>query len=178
MSRWRGEEGGWALVTAIVLMTLMMATGLTTFAYVDTQQSESRKERTRESAFNYAEAALNAQIFSLSREWPGVGAPASNSTYPACDQTVSNVRCPSATTLAALFPSVDTGAGTTYATPIRDNIDHELPGAPNFYSDALVATAPAYDANGDGKLWVRAEAQARARSARSSRWSTPRRSPR
>jgi Tfp pilus assembly protein PilX len=156
MTRLRSEEGGWALVTAIVLMTLMMGTGLSTFAYVDTQQGESRKERTRETAFNYAEAALNAQIFSLSREWPGVGASANQ--YPACNQAVSNTRCPAATTLAALFPSVDAETGTTYATRIRDN---NAPGAPNFYSDALVATAPAYDANGDGKLWVRAEAQAR-----------------
>ncbi len=156
MTRLRSEEGGWALVTAIVLMTLMMGTGLSTFAYVDTQQGESRKQRTRETAFNYAEAALNAQIFSLSREWPGVGA--SSNQYPACNQAVSNTRCPAATTLAALFPSVDAATGTTYATRIRDN---NAPGAPNFYSDALVAAAPAYDANGDGKLWVRAEAQAR-----------------
>lgn len=156
MTRLRSEEGGWALVTAIVLMTLMMGTGLSTFAYVDTQQGESRKQRTRETAFNYAEAALSAQIFSLSRQWPGKGA--ARNQYPECNQAVSNTRCPAATTLAALFPSPDTATGTTYATRVRDN---NAPGAPNFYADNLVAAAPAYDENGDGKLWVRAEAQAR-----------------
>lgn len=158
MTRLRGEEGGWALVTAIVLMTIMMGTGLSTFAYVDTQQSESRKQRVRETAFNYAEASLSAQIFALSREWPGTGAAANQ--YPACTQATVNARCPSATTLAALFPSPDAATGTTYATRVRDN---NAPGAPNFYSDALVAAAPAYDANGDGKLWVRAEAVAKSK---------------
>jgi len=155
MTRLRSEEGGWALVTAIILMTVMMGVGLSTFAYVDTQGQESRKQRTRETAFNYAEAALNAQIFKLSLGWPGLGAAADQ--FPACDQTVVHPRCPAPTTLAALFPSPDTATGTTYATRVRDN---NSPGAPNFYSDALVAAAPAYDANGDGKMWVRAEAQA------------------
>jgi hypothetical protein len=158
MRRLREEQGGWALVTAITLMTIMMGMGLSTFAYVDTQSKESRVQRTRETAFNYAEAALNAQIFTLSREWPGVGYAADQ--YPACDQTVSSTRCPSAATLASLFPSADTATGTTYATRVRDN---NAPGAPNFYSDALVAAAPAYDANGDGKVWVRAEAKAKSR---------------
>jgi hypothetical protein len=39
---------------------------------------------------------------------------------------------------------------------VRDNVGS----AQSFYSDALTASAPGYDSNNDGKLWVRAQATA------------------
>ncbi|MEJ7715463.1 MAG: pilus assembly PilX N-terminal domain-containing protein [Thermoleophilaceae bacterium] len=56
------EERGSALIAAIVLIGVMMSIGLATASYVDGQQTQSGGERTRESAFNLAEAALGAQV--------------------------------------------------------------------------------------------------------------------
>ena len=65
------DERGTAIVMAIVLMTMMVAVGLAAYSVVDTQQTESMRERQRESSFNLAEAALNSQSFVLSRRWAG-----------------------------------------------------------------------------------------------------------
>jgi hypothetical protein len=48
--------------------------------------------------------------------------------------------------------------GATWRTEVRDNGTSTTQ---NFYSDAFTSAQPAYDANKDGKLWVRAEAQAK-----------------
>ena len=65
------DERGSAIIMAIVLMTMMVAVGLAAYSVVDTQQTESMRERQRESSFNLAEAALNSQSFVLSRRWAG-----------------------------------------------------------------------------------------------------------
>lgn len=158
MTRLRREEGGWALVTAIILMGVMVSIGLATFALVDGQTNQSRVSRMRETAFNYAEAALNAQIFALSREWAGKGL--QNNPYTTCTQASVSTRCPDATRLTAMFPTPDATPNVTWQTMVRDN---NASGGANFYSDALTVNAPGWDANNDGKLWVRAEAQARGR---------------
>jgi Tfp pilus assembly protein PilX len=152
------DERGWALVTALILMTIMMGVGLTTFSYVDQQGNQSRIGRTRETAFNLAEAALNAQLFALSREWAGKGL-ASNPYAPCTQASVSN-RCPSAANLYALFPGPDTMTGATWRTEVRDNGTSTTQ---NFYSDAFTSSQLGYDKNADGKLWVRAEARAKGR---------------
>ncbi|MDQ1700850.1 MAG: hypothetical protein QOF57_102 [Frankiaceae bacterium] len=150
------DERGWALITALILMTIMMGVGLTTYSYVDQQTNQSRVGRTRETAFNLAEAALNAQLFALSREWAGKGQVAS--PYAPCTQASVSTRCPNAANLYSLFPGPDTMTGATWRTEVRDNGTSTTQ---NFYSDAFTSTQPGYDANKDGKLWVRAEAQAK-----------------
>jgi hypothetical protein len=158
MTRLRREDG-WTLVTALMLMAMMLGLGMSTYAYVDTQQQQSGDTRKRETAFNVSEATLNAQIFALSRDWPGAGmAPGKeNNPYPVCTQTSTELRCPSVATLSGLFASPDTAAGLSWQTEVHDN---NAPN-PNFYSEVSTRLAPSYDANDDGKVWIRSQATAR-----------------
>ena len=144
-----------ALLVVMVLMGIMLTAGFALVATVDTQSSASRQQRTRDSAFNLAESALNAQIFVLARDWPGSrlapGAPPP-SPYPVCSPATGTTRCPDN---AALIQggSADLAAAG-WQTRVYDN---GAASAPNFYSDSIVTGQPAYDANGDNKVWVRAQ---------------------
>ncbi|MDT5011616.1 MAG: hypothetical protein QOH57_3233, partial [Mycobacterium sp.] len=149
------DDRGWALITAILLMTIMLGTVLSLATYIDGQTRQGAATRKRETAFNLTEAALNAQIFALSQDWPGTGSTAT--PYPACTQASTGARCPNASALSALIASPD-ATGATWQTVIRDD---GVNGSPNFYSDATTLTQPAYDANGDGKVWIRATSTTR-----------------
>jgi hypothetical protein len=127
---------------------------------VDTQQGASREQRERETAFNLAESALSAQLFSFSRPagWPGAGF--ATNPYPQCTQASADPRCPNDGQLRSAFTSVDLGPQATWETTVRDNADGE------FYDDAATAGNVGYDADGpggrgDGRLWVRARATAK-----------------
>jgi hypothetical protein len=100
------------------------------------------------------EAALNAQIFALSQDWPGTGS--IGNQYPTCTQTSSGGRCPNASALSSLVANPD-AINAVWQTVIRDDGGS----APNFYSDAATLSQPAYDANGNGKVWIRATSTAR-----------------
>lgn len=159
MSR-RRDEDGWALVIALILMLIMAGVAMATMAYVDNEQHQSAVGRERETSFNYAEATLNAQIHALALpgKWPGVGG-ATNSAvaYPtSCTQASTDSRCPTAATLAGLFASPDTSRGAKWTTMVRDNSGPA--GAQTFWNDSMIAGSPTYDANRDGKVWVRAQA--------------------
>ncbi len=154
-SRGTGEEG-MALLVVMVLMGVMLTAGIAIASTVDTQTSASQAERVRDSAFNLAESALNAQIFVLGRDWPGFGR--SSQPYGACTPTSAGTRCPDNASLVAGGSPDLTGA--TWTTSVRDN---GAASAPNFYSDASSASQPGYDANNDGRVWVRAQAVAQGR---------------
>ena len=153
------DERGWALVTAMIFMAMMLGTVLAVARYVDSQTKLGADSRKRETAFNMSEAALNGQMFALTQEWPGQG----DSTTPdsTCTQASTGSRCPNASALANLIPSADTN-GATWQTLIRDNGGS----SPNFYSDAITLGQPAYDANNDKQVWVRATSPRWARRAR------------
>lgn len=158
------SERGWALVTAMVVMTIMMGSTLGLAAYLDGQTQQTGVQRTRESAFNLSEAALNQQVWALGNEWPGAGyAPGNifgNQPYSACTPSSATTRCPAAGQLRQLTASPDTDPGATWETRVVDNV------APytRFYSDpALRTSTTGWDSNGDGFMWVRATAQARQR---------------
>jgi hypothetical protein len=148
------EDQGWALITAILLMTIMLGTALSVATYVDGQTRMGADSRKRETAFNITESALNAQIFALSQDWPGTGN--AGTPYPTCTPASSVSRCPNASSLSKLIASPD-ATGATWQTIIRDDGGS----APNFYSDSATLAQPAYDANGNGKVWIRATATAR-----------------
>jgi hypothetical protein len=170
----RNEEG-WAMITALILLSIMMSTSIGLLAYLDNQTTQTAKTRQRETAFNFAESALNAQIYALSQTssatagWPGNA----TYTYSACTQANTNTgQCPSDPRLKALFPTADADPGETWETRIIDNQGTgSTPDALNsFYSDALAAslnapgwTTPGYDKNQDGRVWVRAQATIRGR---------------
>ncbi len=155
IARLRHSEDGWVLVTAMGLMAIMLSVILSTMSYVDTQTKQSSVTRTRETAFNVAEASLNAQTFALAHEWAGLGL--ATNPYPTCTHLSTSSRCPSAATMQSLFTSADARQGVSWTTQVRDN---NAAGSTSFYSDALTATAPGYDANNDQKVWVRAQATA------------------
>jgi hypothetical protein len=155
-------ESGSSIVLAIVLMTMMFAVGLAAYAFVDTQQTESMRERHRESSFNFAEAALNSQSFVLSRRWAG-----SANTYGTATPTCSSAAapaamCPSTAQLTAAFGSTDYASDATWQTTVYDDVSGQ------FY-DAAAVEVPGtahWDQNANGKVWVTAQTVVRDRQRR------------
>jgi hypothetical protein len=156
MRRRLASEDGWAVVTALLLLTAMLASSIALAAFVDNQTQQSGATRNRETAFNMGEAALNAQVVALTRNWSYVP----TLPLPSCGAGLAAAKsCPADASLRALFPTSD-ATGATWHTDIRDNA------APytSFYSDALLGAGyAAYDANHDDRVWVRATAMARGR---------------
>jgi hypothetical protein len=151
------DERG-SIVVAVVVLTLMVTLGLATFATIGTQTELSRRERVRESAFNLAEGALNAQTFIIGR----LGGGTIESPFPtSCTAgTPTTPRCPDANGIAASYgggAQPDYAAATTWETKVRDN------GSGSFYDPAVVETQPPRDANGDSQVWVVARATVRKR---------------
>jgi Tfp pilus assembly protein PilX len=156
------REEGWVVVTAVIVMSLMMGIGLATYATVDTQQGQSRIERERDSSFNLAESAFYAETFVLGRDWPTAANPYSST---ACTHNTSAPTrgCPMAADLrraldTQALPDLSTGAEWTIS--VHDN---GSPATGNDY-DSSTDSQPAWDANNDGKLWVRADGVAKGRS--------------
>jgi Tfp pilus assembly protein PilX len=141
------EESGLALVQTLMLTLLMVSLGFALIMQVEGQQRESFQERTRESSFNLAEAALNAQVAQLARAWPSTASAGASS----CDSTASSSACPSAATIANGYSGGDYGstAANAWRTSVRDNATGER------YWTTAVTSRAAYDANGDGSVWVR-----------------------
>jgi len=153
---------------------MMMSFGLAAYAIVDTQTGESKKERNRESSFNLTEGALQQQGYVLGFNWPAT-APAA---YPDCSFGAgANVtpagQCPQpANLVGGNFSQVDYAQDASWTTVVRDNrIGAAAPLNSDFY-DSTVDTTPCmgtttvpcrWDANADGKLWVRASATVRGR---------------
>jgi type II secretory pathway pseudopilin PulG len=151
-------------VSAIVLLTVIMGLGLGLLLFSDNQQKASAGEQARESAFNVAEAALNAQVGQLSRAWPGQEGVAYPERCTAATSTATN-GCPSPESLAAGYPNISPGkcsASTPtepwgsslsqqWTTYVRDN--GEPPSAE--FNSTTEKTQPTWDKNKDEKLWVR-----------------------
>jgi Tfp pilus assembly protein PilX len=151
------DERGWALLTAILFMAIMLGTILAVANFVDSQTKLGADSRKRETAFNMSEAALNGQIFALSQQWPGAGGATNTSLqYSTCTPASTGAKCPNSAALSNLIASPDS-TNATWQTVIRDNGGS----SPNFYSDSLTMGQPAYDANNDKQLWVRAKSTTR-----------------
>jgi hypothetical protein len=151
IKRLRSSETGTAIVTAIALMTAMLGTGLAAYSFSDTQQTESRRVRERESSFNYAEALLNTQAYVLSRNWAG------STPYQDCSEASAPVQfCPQPAQLAASYGTADFSAGVQWRTQVRDD-----DGTPRY--SAAVLNRPAWDQNGNNRVWIRSESRVRDR---------------
>ncbi len=164
MIRFFRSQRGNALVPAMLIMSMLTVSGIAVLATVDTQQRETRRERVRESNFQLAEGLLNTQIFRLSKAWPGSAS--AGAGFPReCPTATPSPACPDSATLKKIFANVDQGdwATVNWKTHIRDDDDGANPSNVNFYSDALLPTGRHYDANGNDRLWVRAEGIVRGR---------------
>ena len=149
------NERGFALLGAMMIMVLLMGLGLALIARSDTQSTISGQERVRESGFNLAEAALNAQALQLGRNWPSASSPAAD-----CDATTgAQTYCPLASAIGNGYTTKDYAAScpsqgnspALWKTQVRDN----LTATPQYWTPAVNSQAH-YDLNGDGLVWVRA----------------------
>jgi type II secretory pathway pseudopilin PulG len=169
------DEQGFALVAAIVLLTVILGLGLGLLLFVDNEQKASAREQASESAFNVAEAALNAQISQISRAWPAQKPTSPELLQPyettagctAANSTATN-GCPTAESMKVGYPAAGTtkcpasmkdawGSPTTnqWTTYVRD----DEPGRNvSFFNSAEEKKQVGYDENKDNKLWVRAVA--------------------
>src|SRR5437660_470079 len=86
------DEQGIALVTAVILLTVLLGLGMGLLLFVDNQQKASAREQSSETAHDVAEAALNAQVGQISRAWPGQ----SSEAYPDGEDN-GVIRCTAAT---------------------------------------------------------------------------------
>jgi len=146
----RGQRG-FALVAFVLIVATMLSLGLVTLGIVDSQSRASGAERLGASAFTLAEGALGAQAAMVSSAWPESSGLAFSQS---CTQASAGVTgCPSPGWIAQSFTGGDY-AGATWRTDVRD--DGGSYGA--FWDDGALASQPAWDQNGDGQVWVRAQA--------------------
>jgi hypothetical protein len=157
------EEGGNAIVTAILLLAIMLGVGFSVAAQVDTQTAHSRTERERESSFNLAEAALSAQTFILGRRGTGT----LSRPYPVqgCPESGDEYFCPDHDQLMRSYEGagqVDFGPDTEWSTQVLDDMD-PLGNQVSFWKDEYleVPNWPRYDKDNNRHVWVRAEALVR-----------------
>ena len=153
----RSEEGGWAAVTAIVLTSIMLVMGLALLATVDTQGNQTRVQRNAESSFNLAEAALNAEAFLISRSWPNTPPAATSCSTVASingnlasDSLIQDI-------VADSFRQDEYAPGASWKVNVCDDTGVST----DTWTDAKLGSAQGYDANGNEKLWVRAQSEVR-----------------
>ena len=151
------EQRGSALVIAIIVTGLMLALGLSAYAYVDGQTRQSSQERQREGAFNGGDAVMSVQGFVLSRYWPAAAAGAypdcawNGSTLSASGASANTARCPNPAAVTQSFTGADHAAGSSWTAIVRDNGG----GSETFFDPTATLAQPSWDANGDGEIWVR-----------------------
>lgn len=161
MSRLRSEDG-FAIAPAMAVMVIVLALGAAVLTTVNVQSNQTRVESAGEGAFEVADSALNSHLLNLSRSWPTSSAP-----YPACNQASTATTTCMGTALATNFTTSASSAagpnggsnfssGPTWSARVIDDV-----GGSGYYNDTLSTQTPApcaCDANGNGKVWVRAEA--------------------
>jgi Tfp pilus assembly protein PilX len=161
VSRWvsslgaerRGGEEGFALVTSIMILVIAGLFALAITQTVDVETHQSGNEVAGEAAFNLAQSALEAEALQLQQAWPGTAAAA----YPTtCNQSSTPVTgCPG-TALTSSFNS--TYSGPNYSNPTWSvEVIDDSGSNPNFYADSLSVNPTTWDANGDGRVWIRAQ---------------------
>ncbi len=156
MTRLRDERGA-ALVTAMLVTVLIGAIGIAGLIAADRFQRGTGEERVRETALQLAGAALSGQVIPLNGVWPTSAALELPST---CTSAATVARCPSPASLAASFQDTPAAAGT-WTVEVRD--DAYTSGDDERYDRAELLGNPRWDRNGNGRLWIRAEATVQGR---------------
>ena len=156
LTRLRSADG-YAVPIALMLMVIMLGFGFASLGFVDGETKSSRVERTHEARLNLTEGVLAAQIFQLSRGWPS----AVEKEMPlSCTQGDAAPSCPQPSQLEGQFAQIDMNLGPEWIVQVRDD-DATVadPNAGQYYDDATVLDNARWDANVNGEMWVRAEAQ-------------------
>ena len=163
MSRHLSRQDGWAIVTAMMVMTAMLFIGLAAIAFVDGESRSSQRSRQAEARLNLSEGALATQLYQLSHDWPTA------SDLVDCTETSTTAtapRCFTAADLKANYQQVDFSLNPKWKVQVRDDAgaapanpgvcDPSASGMGGYYTDAVLS-GPKYDANRNCQLWVRAE---------------------
>lgn len=151
------------LITAISVLTIVALLSLAIVTTVNVQTSQTAYETRGEAAFNLAETALDAEVYQLQLAWPGSGVlPLTcNQSTPQQLPTTQQVGCEGAA-LTGLNSSYAGAAyfGATWSVQVLDDVNN----TEYHYSDSLATAtpaAPSYDSNGNGRMWIRAQATVR-----------------
>ena len=164
------DERGFAMVTAIVLMALMLGMGLVALRAADGNSHRTREQRVRESALALDEGVLYAQSLVLATKWANALNP-----YPASCTSggTASDKCPTAATLGGTgdknFANVDQVASSTWKTKVRDNGGSLRNAYDPLQADLAQTTAGlgtcaapcTYDFNHDNEIWVQAQSTVR-----------------
>ena len=148
------DERGWALVSSVLVLGILVALTLPLISLVDNQTRQSVHERKSESSFNLAEGAFDVAVFAIGSEWPAVA----ENAYPTlCSSEAVTAGCPDPELLS------ETYAGPDYAAPrwtvqYRDDSEGD-----EYYDATRVENNPTYDANDNDMMWVRADGRASGR---------------
>ena len=97
------NESGFTLIAALLTMFIIAGLGMALLTLTDAQQHAASREQFSETAFNIAEAAMNAQIGQLARQWPAVE---TQEYPPSCTPSGSTTTngCPTAEGLEKAYP--------------------------------------------------------------------------
>jgi Tfp pilus assembly protein PilX len=163
------------MIMAIIMLFVVLGIGMALLATADSQQRSAANQQSGETAYSLAEAALNAQIFELTQQWP-TSRDAPSTGYPSsCNATSGGASyCPPPSDLSGNYPSSGPcPAGTQrdawnssssvsngWTTYVRDT------GGPGASTDSLFSSSSeegmaAYDSSYTppttaGAVWVRA----------------------
>ena len=165
MNEGLSRQDGWAVVTAMMVMTTMLFIGLAAIAFVDTESRSSQRERQAEARLNLTEGALASQLYQLSHDWPTADPGFDDCTETSTPATAP--RCFTAADLKANYQQVDFKLDPKWTVQVRDDAgaapanpgvcDPAAVGMGGYYEDSILTSKPAYDANRNCQLWVRAE---------------------
>jgi Tfp pilus assembly protein PilX len=179
MTRLQGERGS-ALMMALMIMLVALGIGSALLATAIAQQGAAGNQQQSETAYSLAEAALNAQVFALSQQWPtSADAPQPSKSpgygYPTrCNAAMNGTSyCPAPGDLSAYTPGSRTcpagtqgdawNAGTAvtngWTTYVRDAGPPKSSTQALFSSSAEQIAAPlnaSVGSDGTGSVWVRA----------------------
>src|SRR5215210_2906302 len=148
------NQDGYAVATAMIVMSIMLMIGLATLSFADQETNSSNRERIHESRLNLTEGVIAAEIFQMSRAWPTTAA---QQYPPQCTDSAVVAKCPTPAQLKAQFNGQDFKPATTnWTVKVRDDV---IGTGGQFYDDLTVVNRPTYDQNANGEMWVRAEGQ-------------------
>jgi Tfp pilus assembly protein PilX len=176
MRQGRGEQG-FALISAIILLTVILGLGMGLLLLTDTEQKASGREQASEAAFNIAEAALNAQVGQVSRAWPGQKSEAypdtpSNGTIRCTAATSTETNgCPSVGSLSAGYPTASSSCSAAtpkdaWGSPLTNSWTtyvREDAASSSYFNSTVEQGKPGWDANEANKLWIRSVGVAQCR---------------
>lgn len=155
------------MIMALIMLLVVLGLGGALLMSANGQKRAAFNQQAGESAFSLAEAALNAQIYELSLQWPTAKDQPAGGYPVSCTAAQAGASyCPSASDFSNSYPtsSQTCPAGTpgdawNASAPVADGWTtyvRDAGASPNYFASATEQTAAAYDASATGYLWVRA----------------------